>query len=264
MQWPLLAICIALFATRAAAQEPARGRIVGVVRDTTGRPVPQASILAMPGERRARTDSSGVFSFHDLGPGRYEIRIRRIGFLPHDEIVSLPAAVPDTLRVVLIPRVHELGPVVVRAQRQCSAVRFEGALCRMADGKGLIMTEEEIAEKQPLYVDDVFWEVPGFRMTTVRVAETRRSANSEYVVANFRREAVSVRGWRCIRRIVNGHQVSLANPMPEPSQLRAVEVYQPSEVPPEYRQWASPPVAARVPSRGARCTVVNYWSKDAP
>jgi hypothetical protein len=243
---------LALLASEVAAQPGQRGEIRGTVRDTLGLPVRGATILVSPGSRRTQSDSLGAFAVGNLGAGRHEVRVRRIGFRPHDVTLVLGAGERTNLDLVVFRLPLTLDTVVVRGERHCPRFTWAGYLCRRAEGRGRVIELEEIVAKEPIYTDDVFREMPGFRI------EPRFSREGPT------RVAISTDGWRCLVRLVNGNRSSASNPIPAPYDLMAVEIYRPDEMPPEYSQWMWQVVGGtrRNPYSG-RCVVVNYWSADA-
>jgi hypothetical protein len=52
----------------------------------------------------ATTDSTGVFAFEDLPPGRYALRMRRIAFAAREDTLTVEAGRVVTRRVRLAPR----------------------------------------------------------------------------------------------------------------------------------------------------------------
>ncbi len=98
-----------------AAQEP--GRLAGRVLSAEGNPVVDAlASLALVGDptwRHATTDRTGGFRFADLGPGRYRLRVQRIGYRPFQDdsvAVGADASVSLTIRLGVAPR--QLAPLV--------------------------------------------------------------------------------------------------------------------------------------------------------
>ncbi|MBM3740506.1 MAG: carboxypeptidase regulatory-like domain-containing protein [Acidobacteria bacterium] len=92
-----------------ALGQTTRGRIVGIVSDTSGAIVPSASVVARNAGTSARltavTSASGTFAFADLPIGRYEISVEVPGFKKYlqgpfdllvDQTVRIDVARPDT------------------------------------------------------------------------------------------------------------------------------------------------------------------------
>jgi len=51
-----------------------------VLRDDTGEPLVDATLVLRPGNRRVAVDSGGRFELTNISAGRYYIEARRIGF----------------------------------------------------------------------------------------------------------------------------------------------------------------------------------------
>ncbi len=260
--WPRLLVlascaCQIVVAASAAGQDPLTGTIRGVVRDSLGEPVVGAGISLQPGGRQAWADTAGRFTMGGVPVGAYKVRVRRVGFRPEETPVDVTAGDVTRVEFALIRVPPTLDTVVVRGERQCSRYTYAGFLCRQADHRGFTMTAAEIEAKEPVFVADIFYGRPEFR-----IVATPRG-----------RDFVSVVGWRCVVRLVNGSPISVANPEPDVGDLFAVEVYQRTEVPPEYIQWnwrgsvqSGARGGARQPRGGGAhgpCTLVNFWTRDA-
>lgn len=226
-----------------------RGRIL----DSDGIAVSQASVLLQPEERRARTDSLGEFLFLSLKQGRYEIRVRRVGFAPLDTAVELLTGRRTVLDVQLQRVSQNLPRVVVRGRDgNCERRTFDGFLCRRADQMGSSMDPGEIAEKQAFFLAELFWDVPGFRIVPTRGGLT----------------LVSTRDWRCTRTLVNGRPPDARmNPLPTVEMLMGVEWFDAEHVPAEYDEYSWSPASRSTRVRGstklARCGLIVYWTRDA-
>src|SRR5688500_571492 len=69
------------------AHAQSSGRVSGVVKDQQGASVSGAKVSLIPSQQPAvqttETDVSGLFSFHSVAPGSYEMRIEHSGFTSH-------------------------------------------------------------------------------------------------------------------------------------------------------------------------------------
>jgi hypothetical protein len=86
-------IAVAFLPGKAFAQGETTSAIVGQVTDATGAVVPDASITITNQEnglkRSAKTDNAGRFSFPQLKPGAYAVKVEAQGFQPkQDNVVS--------------------------------------------------------------------------------------------------------------------------------------------------------------------------------
>ncbi|HEV8148812.1 MAG TPA: carboxypeptidase regulatory-like domain-containing protein, partial [Gemmatimonadales bacterium] len=106
--------------TPLGAQSANTGIIQGQVRDSAGRAVAQAELVAAHDDgvtrRQAVTDSQGAFRFGFLPPGRYRLAVRRIGYRPLSvSEVSVLAGRVEKLTLVLTATALALDSIVVRA-----------------------------------------------------------------------------------------------------------------------------------------------------
>ncbi|HVX38302.1 MAG TPA: carboxypeptidase-like regulatory domain-containing protein [Gemmatimonadaceae bacterium] len=249
--------CAALIAAPALAQEGQGGTISGTVSDESGRPLAGAEVVAYPANARVRTDSAGHFAITHLGDGFYHVRARRIGYLAAEITSDLSKDGHLELKFELKPRPAMLDSVIVLADGKCPALHFGGFNCRKRFGKGVYLTDDDIADKGAVDVGDVFNDLDGFRVVPTPTPFGRKPF------------PYSIHGNRCLNALVNGKPSSLANRVPEyADELIGVEIYStPSKVPEEYEQYVyeprirqtgdpnGAPVAAR-----ARCALVVYWT----
>jgi hypothetical protein len=228
-----LVLCMAL-ARRAEAQ----GSISGLVRDSGGKPLDNASVTVTPGSRWLRTDSSGQFAMAGLKPGKYTVRVRRLGYVPGETSVSV-ADSPVTLSFILQALVHTLDTIVVTAQ--CPRFDVEGFFCRQRRGVGVFLDAAAIDSSHPRFPQDVFRGMKEFRVVAVR--------------GGLGIQALT--GWRCVVSLANGKRPTLQNPLPRwPGDMIGVEIWaKPRDVPGEYRQFVDPP---------KMCSLINYWTVVRP
>ncbi|HEX6308745.1 MAG TPA: TonB-dependent receptor [Longimicrobiales bacterium] len=89
--------------------------IAGVVRDTEGRPLPQAQVVALPGARMALTDAEGRFRLAPLGAGEYRLEISLIGYEPVMRRVRVGGGELEPLELRLVATPLTLGGIEVTA-----------------------------------------------------------------------------------------------------------------------------------------------------
>lgn len=107
---------------------------------------------------------------------------------------------------------------------------------------GFFMNRQEILAKNVEWPMLVLRDVPGFRQNL--------NGNPRTVESTV--------GWRCIVRISDGGFPYWAPPIYKASDLYAVEVYQPPDIPPEYQHWYWG--RARNGKYSTPCTLVVRWS----
>jgi Carboxypeptidase regulatory-like domain len=219
--------------------------IAGAVRDSLGLPVAGASVLISPIGAILVTDSAGRFNARRLEPGLLTINVRRLGFAPAQLTLTLKVGEARSLDVVMQRLPQVLAGVEIRADRQCPRFTVEGLLCRRETGRGFLMDRQQILAKGaafPDYPDLVLRDVPGFRRSLHGSAHTVESTV----------------GWRCIKYIFDGGFPYSYAPIRKVTELYAVEVYQPPDIPPEYGHWYW--VDNKKAKLATPCTLVVMWS----
>lgn len=238
---------IGLPAARASAQqEPPIERppdslastLEGTVRDSLGIPIIGVSVILTPGSLIFSTDSAGRFRARGVPVGPVRVLARRLGLSPIDTTVIVPVSTVISLDLRMRRFPQLMDAVVIRAEqdRQCPRFSLEGIMCRRETGRGVFLNRLDILATEAVFPFLVLRDVPGFR----------QNLNGDP------RTVESTVGWRCYTYIVDGRQPSPIDPVPRVKDMFAVEVYQPGEVPPEYRHWYW---------RGTYpCTLVVFWS----
>jgi hypothetical protein len=239
-----------------ASAQATGGTISGLVLDSDGHPVPGANVSAAPDPARAQTDSAGHFVLANLGSGFYNVRVRRIGFSPAEHSTELAKNGHVTLKFELKQRPALLDSVVVQEHGMCPALTYAGFTCRRQFGKGLYLTDDDIADKDALELGDVFRGVPGFRV------ESRPTEFGQRPIP------FAINGGRCLNALINGRPLALTNPLPRNAvELVAVEIYtSPGDAPPEYERYVGLGNIRQTRTFGggdlsnSRCSLVVYWT----
>ena len=112
----LLALHLVLHAPL-AAQSPAARKLTGVVADArTGTGIVAA--IEVAGGVRLRTDSAGRFSIDGLGPRRFELRARAIGFRQAVAVVDLTSDTAAHVVLRMVPVTPTLASIETVARRE--------------------------------------------------------------------------------------------------------------------------------------------------
>ena len=226
----------------AALSDSLRSSISGTVRDSLGLPVSGASILLTPGGLIYRTDSLGTFKARNISPGALTVLVRKLGFTPLQSRLNLHIGVDLALDLVMQRLPQILAEVEIKAERQCSRYSLEGVLCRREQGSGHFMNRQDVlaASKDIYFPNLVLRDAPGFRQNLNGSATT----------------VESIVGWRCWIKVVDGGFPGAGRNIYRPKDIYAVEIYQPPDIPPEYRQhyWG------KSGKSSTPCTLVVMWS----
>ena len=97
----------------------------GVVK-SGGLPIPGATVSATKGDKRVvtTTDEQGAYSFPDLEPGGWTIKIEMLGFAPPSRTIDIPvlAPVPDwDLKLLPVQSLNQQAAATPRPQRRGAA-----------------------------------------------------------------------------------------------------------------------------------------------
>jgi len=235
-----------------ARDADAQGRITGTVTDSQRTPVPDVDVILRPIGRRAKTDSTGRFSFTKVSNGTYSLAARKLGFAPEFYEVALSSGGSVTVNVVLGTPLR-LDTIRVAATAVCAVKTLDGFFCRRRAAKGLFLDYPDIDDFGETRTADVFRHVKGFGVEL-------RSTWRGWEPFPERRPA------RCTMYLVNGHIVAGWDFVPQYTKmLSAIEIYlRPDSVPAnilqEMRFYPSTATAAQA----NRCDAVVFWTIDAP
>ena len=274
---PLLAGIVALALAGAAAPLSAQlihGRLLqeGTLAPLTGASVQLLDAQGNELNRLVTTNEAGTFAMR-VEPGRYTLRIRRIGFQPLvTPAISLAAN-------EVFEGTYRISPVTVRlATERITAKRNlewgrDGFARRKALGQGLFLTRNDLKDKDQRDFASLLQGVEGVQ------------------VQGYGR-IISTEGWRCLYFMVNQVLVSsvpggvvgaatyptLEDLVPTGHDVMAIEVYREfKEVPPEFRLDAWPGSAGlkdprAKPSTGVQgsrrqqdtpCGLISVWTRAA-
>jgi iron complex outermembrane receptor protein len=90
--------------------------IVGVVRDTTGVPIPNVQVIVPAVNRGAITDENGRFAIRGLPAGSYHLTTLLIGYAPGHADITVPESGPEVeVAITIRPTAFTLSTVQVTA-----------------------------------------------------------------------------------------------------------------------------------------------------
>ncbi|MGH7676723.1 MAG: carboxypeptidase regulatory-like domain-containing protein [Gemmatimonadales bacterium] len=222
----------------AALSQQGTSAILGRIVDRRTQAPIQGAVVTLPGLAPSATaDSSGGFVQAGLAAGLYTLEARAIGYGMGSWTIELAEA--DTLRYVFALDLVEFElPAVVATGESVPADRalreFER---RRAAGRGVFITPQEIAQRQPRTLDELLRNIPGVRTVcrpsgcAVRMTRTARPCRPEI--------------------FMDGLSATLAVPANAPAgDFIAVEVYRSlSETPDEFLRADN------------QCGVIAIWTR---
>ncbi len=195
------------------------GRVVGRVLDqASGRPMEDVWVGLAPTSQQAETDSRGRFEITDVSAGALLLQVRREGYQPRlDTIVAFPGVTVD-VEVTLATTGMPLRRITIIARSPFLEGR---GFYRRVGGGGWQANRIAIEAADPPELERMF-----DRVEVVRVERDRFGGTV----------LTSRRGARCVFGVfLDGIRAPgfNINTLP-PDEVEALEVYQGSNVPPEY------------------------------
>ena len=161
-----IAASLILVACASTAAEPvASGSIAGRVTDSSGSVLQGAQVQAQPLELTAATDAKGEFSFANLTPGNYKLKVSYVGFQSFEKDVTVAAGEVQNVEVRMeIASVNE--QVLVTAERprgEAEAINRE----RMADNVLQVLPAEIITSLPNANVADALGRLPSVTLERI-------------------------------------------------------------------------------------------------
>lgn len=246
-------VFLLLTVSRAAGAQDVR-TVTGTVSDSGGRRIPYVNIDGGP-RYRTLTNASGEFTLRFPTKDKFEVTVRRIGFLPTKFTVN-PGA--DTSIAVTMQQLAVLlNTQVVRAQQQVRVLETRGFYGRMLEQQqgaliGEFVTPEEIEMRSPQRVTQLLEQKRGLNV--------RRTGACNIIATCYR---VLGQGGCPATVYLDGQRLnSLSTASNDPSGAPAIDELIPVtgvsaiEV---YPRGSSAP--AKYQSLGGSCAIVLIWTK---
>ena len=227
-------------ASLSAQATTSHGTVAGVVRDSSGGRIGGAEINIAGTALRAHTNAQGEFRLTNVPPGTVTVAVRRLGFVPTVASIVIGVDEAAVMTVIVTPLAQSLATVIVRGDR-----RFEdhGRLAgfyqrRARSSGGHFITREQIDQRNPSQVTDLFRGVPGARIYSSTFSNV-----------------VRFRGMRCAPLVwLDGFPATAGEfdlDALNPYIIEAIEVYLGvATVPPEFR-WVR---------GGGSCGAIVIWT----
>jgi hypothetical protein len=145
-----------------------RARLSGRIT-SGGVPVAEAQVTLLGSTTIARTRPDGRFELDGLGLGSHTVEARAVGYARERRPVELSADRPASVEISLTKLAVELPELNVTAR--AGSAGFEQRR-RQAIG-GYFVSEEEIARRGAVRVEDLFRTIPGIRIEPASVTDYR-------------------------------------------------------------------------------------------
>lgn len=255
----LLATVMLMWTFTAIAQanaETGQGAAVqGTIADSTGRPLPNVTVLLEPGGRRTTSSPTGSFLFPGLRGGQYTLTLRLVGHRQRANGIAVASTGTTRIRMQLERLPQVLDAMRVVDQNTCATTSLDGFECRRRAGIGHFRDAGELRSMRPQYWADMLDGMPGIR----RIPRNGRYGHDM---------RAGVEPSRCLVELWNGQPRLEATDddgvtfYPDelwlPNDVVAIEYYdEPAKIPTHYKPLAWPVLAPE------SCRLLIYWMRGA-
>jgi hypothetical protein len=138
--------------------------LAGVVSDSAGGRVAGATVRLDRGGGTALTDDEGRFVLGALPAGHVGATVRRLGFLPADFELDLPAGTRVEVSVRLVPSAAALPTLIVDGERRELTLQANGFYERARVATGRFLRPEFLDARRGVPLSTVLREVPRVTM----------------------------------------------------------------------------------------------------
>jgi hypothetical protein len=219
-----------------------RGRAVltGRVTDLQGRPLVGANLSVQGAAASTEAGPDGSYTLRGLPAGTQALVVRHLGFALTSLTVDLSNVNERHADVKMAPAPPMLAAVTVEGKRD-KGLRDVGFTTRQKAGIGHYLTEEQIAQRQPMQMTDLLAQMPGIRM----------DYSTGYPVPTASRNAMG----GCVSYVIDGVTTAMPDPTDfndymHPEEVSAMEIYSPSEAPAQFQTGGN-----------SSCEVIVIWTK---
>ena len=226
-----------------------------------------AEIELMGTSLRRFANNDGWYQFRDAEPGRYQLRVRRLGYLPSIDRVVLDAGRLLDHDVALKRPPNTLTQVRIEGKAVKVPARYVDVYRRGANGLGTFIAREEIERLNPVDVTSLFYRIPGVHVGSHGVQFMRCMDNMATGTGQGPGQGkvqVYIDGVRMTSPEIGGGFVTGSSATPSlhdmsdyeeilrlvpPTSIQAIEVYRGiSQIPAEFLDDA--------------CAVIAIWTKS--
>lgn len=224
--------------------------IMGVLTDrNTGDPLAGARVQLDGGVNGTLTDGRGRFMMDELSPGWHMIGFQQFGYASRtDSIQVVPGRVTNVTASLSVDPV-QLAPLAVVVERREVALQQTGFYERQEEGFGEFIDREDIEQRGPSEMSDMFQGIPG-------VFVEADGFDQKIILRSGRIGAVD--GSTCYPRVylddvlihTGGEEAAGIDQMLTPGVVAGVEIYP-----------STAGMPARYSSTGASCGVLVIWTR---
>jgi len=165
--------CVGLLAVDAPMREQT-GVLRGVVVDSADRKaITDADIMAASLRQVARSNDKGQFTLTKLPKGDLELTVRRLGYKPQTQTITLSGGERDSVMIELVGQAELLHAMEIDEVERHRRQGIEDFYVRRARGVGTFITRQQLEDLRSIEPTDALRSVPG-----VQLKRTRNGGNT--------------------------------------------------------------------------------------
>jgi hypothetical protein len=147
------------------------GTVRGSVKSINGQPLTSARIVLWGASGNGASSMNGQFTLQGVPTGTQMVEARAIGFQPTRIVVDVPATEEATADIALDILVPTVDTMRVRGARVSPGMaEFE---TRRRTGFGNFIDENQLVQRAPMFMADIFRTVPGITIQSGQSAQGR-------------------------------------------------------------------------------------------
>ena len=267
-----IALLVMLAMPAVGQDRPARrGSLTGLVRDTSGQPLPLVLVtVALDTPRSGLTDSAGAYRLDGIPPGVHRVTFRRIGFVPAEFSLLVDPDVGQRVTIELVAASVPIDSILITGRIVYTELAVAGFYDRMraareGAGVGRFITPEEMDQLRAMPRTTHVIETAGVRLLQVERGLTLWPVGrSNMILEGDPRRLLT--GPCQMAVFVDGIEIDLGrywrpdatsgglDAFVAPADIRAIEVYHSSSGTPLQFQSV----------RNAQCGSIVIWTKAGP
>lgn len=236
----LVILATSFAASTATAQQPA-SLTLSLFAEESGEPLAGAAVAVLGTDLSALTNSQGRARIVGIAPGRYTVEVRLLGYATERLRAVFQPGESVEVELDLLIQPVELQGIDVATERGSIQLQRSGFLQRQRMGIGAFVTRQQIEQRRPMFLSDLFRGLRGVRVVAVR--------NGGYIVTTTRggvrmgldpSTGVAIRGCP-MQLFLDGIHYPTTNIDDLPvTWVEGIEVYRgPAETPPRFNPTGS-------------------------
>ncbi|HYW29928.1 MAG TPA: carboxypeptidase regulatory-like domain-containing protein [Gemmatimonas sp.] len=232
-------------AAASAGRRTGEGQLSGVVVATQGRRPVAGAQVGISNGAQTTTDAQGAWSLANIPAGTRVLDVRAVGYYPERRAVDVVAGAAP---VAISLRTFEAVLAAVKVTARTNGMSFSGFADRSRMGNGRFLTQRDIERRQPVATSEIFRSLPGVYLEILSAADTMSvfmagaaTGGGDVPAPEMRLVMRGTFTERCLPNVyLNSNLMNTLTALDidallKPKDIAAIEVYSPTQVPPQFQ-----------------------------